>query len=166
MTASKENPQVPDDRKIIISRLFDAPRELVWRAMTDPRHVVNWWGPIGFTTTIEEMDFRVGGTWKHVMHGPDGTEYPNQSVFLEIVKPERIVYAHGGGKKDAASVNFTQTWTFEAVEKGKTRLTLCQVFPTAEDRDKVVKEYGAIEGGKQTLQRLAEFLVKLAADRS
>src|SRR5271169_6856823 len=86
------------DREIIISRVFDAPRELVWQAMSDPQHVVNWWGPVGFTSTIEKMEFRPGGVWKHVMRGPDGAEYPNKSVFKEIVPPERIVYAHGGGR--------------------------------------------------------------------
>jgi uncharacterized protein YndB with AHSA1/START domain len=147
-------------REIVISRVFDAPRELVWDAMTDPLHVVQWWGPRGFTTTIEEMDVRPGGVWKHVMHGPDGTDYPNKSVFKEIVKPERIVYSHGGGKAGAPSIHFETTWTFETVESGKTRTTIRMVFSSAEDRDTVVKEYGAIEGGKQTLERLAEQLAK------
>lgn len=66
------------DREIVITRTFDAPRELVWEAMMNPEHVVHWWGPNGFSTTIEKMDLRVGGVWKHVVHGPDGTEYPKQ----------------------------------------------------------------------------------------
>ena len=88
------------DREIVISRVFDAPRERVFEAMTDPKQVVKWWGPNGFTTTIHEMDVRPGGVWRHTMHGPDGTDYPNKSVFLEVVKPERIVYKHSGGKKE------------------------------------------------------------------
>ena len=147
------------DREIIISRIFGAPRELVWEAWTNPEHVVQWWGPNGFTTTIEKMDFRVGGVWKHVMHGPDGTDYPNISVFKEIVKPERIVYSHGGGKQGGPGVHFLSTWTFEALGN-QTRLTMHGVFDSPADRDLVVKEYGAIEGGKQTLARLAEFLAK------
>lgn len=148
------------DREIVIIRDVEAPRELVWEAMTSPEHVVHWWGPRGFTTTIEEMDVRPGGVWKHVMHGPDGTDYPNKSVFKEVVKPERIVYAHGGGKKGAPGVNFVATWTFDALGDGKTRVTIHMVFPTAADRDRIVKEYGAIEGGKQTLERLSEQLVR------
>jgi len=149
------------DREIVITRVFDAPRELVWQAWTDPRHVVHWWGPTGFTTTIEKMDVRPGGVWKHVMHGPDGTNYPNSSVFKEVVKPERIVFSHGGGKAGGPGVHFTATWTFEALAVNKTRVTIHMVFDSAADRDVVVKEYGAIEGGKQTLGRLAEYLTKI-----
>lgn len=148
------------DREIIITRVFDAPRELVWEAWTDPRQVVQWWGPKGFTTTIEQMEVKPGGTWKHIMHGPDGTDYPNKSVFKEVVKPERITYSHGGGRKGAPGATFEATWTFEVVEENKTRLTIHMIFPTAEGRDTVVREYGAIEGGKQTLGRLAEKLAK------
>src|ERR1700688_1274475 len=93
------------DREILITRTFDAPRELVWDAMTNPQHVVNWWGPRGFTTTIKEMDVRPGGVWKHVMRGPDGANYPNHSVFKEVVKPERIVFAHGGHHEGGPSVS-------------------------------------------------------------
>ena len=128
--------------------------------MANPKHVVNWWGPRGFTTTIEKMDVRPGGVWKHVMHGPDGTDYPNSSVFKEVVKPERIVYSHGGGKKGEPGAHFMATWTFEAMGD-KTRVTMRGVFDTAADRDRVVKEYGAIEGGKQTLERFAEYLIKM-----
>jgi uncharacterized protein YndB with AHSA1/START domain len=146
------------DREIVITRLFDAPRELAWQAMTDPRHVVQWWGPFGFTTTIQEMDVRPGGVWTHVMHGPDGTDYQNHSVFQEVVYPERIVYSHGGSKPGGSEVGFISTWTFESIEPNKTRVTMRGVFPTAEARDRTVKEYGAIEGGRQTLERLAEHL--------
>jgi len=147
------------DREIVISRIFDAPCELVWKAMTDPNHVIHWWGPRGFTTTIEQMDVRPGGVWKHVMHGPDGTDYPNHSVFTEITKPRRIVFTHGGAKKDGPEARFEATWTFDALGAGsKTRVTIRMVFPTAAERDTIVRDYGAIEGGKQTLERLAEHL--------
>lgn len=149
-------------REIVVSRVFDAPRELVWQAWTDPKHVVHWWGPSGFTTTIQEMDVRPGGVWRHVMHGPDGTDYPNKSVFKEVVKPERIVYSHGGGKKGGPGASFVATWTFDA-QGDKTRVTMRAVFASAEARDRVVKEYNAIEGGKQTLARLAEHLPKMQA---
>jgi uncharacterized protein YndB with AHSA1/START domain len=149
------------DREIYIAREFDAPRELLWEAMTNPRHVVNWWGPVGFTTTIEEMDFRVGGTWKHTMRGPDGAEYPNQSLFKEIVKPEKIVYSHGGHRKGGPGVSFVSTWTFDELGKNKSRVSIRMIFPNTEKRDFVVKEFGAIEGGKQTLARLAEYAKKM-----
>ncbi|HXB60175.1 MAG TPA: SRPBCC domain-containing protein, partial [Candidatus Acidoferrales bacterium] len=149
------------DKEIYIEREFDAPRELLWEAMTNPKHVVNWWGPIGFTTTIEEMDFRVGGTWKHVMRGPDGAEYPNHSVFKEIVKPEKIVYQHAGHKKGGPGISFISTWTFDELGKNKSRISIRMIFPETEMRDFVVKEHNAIEGGKQTLGRLAEYAKKL-----
>lgn len=147
------------EREIVITRLLNAPREVVWEAWTDPKQVVQWWGPRGFTTTIHEMDVRPGGVWRHTMHGPDGTDYPNKSVFKEVVKPGRIVFSHGGGKKGASGVSFEATWTFEA-KGNKTLVTMRSVFPSAEARDYVVKEYGAIEGGKQTLDRLEEQLEK------
>jgi len=147
-------------REIVIAREFAAPRELVWEAWTNPKHVVNWWGPRGFTTTIEEMDVRPGGVWKHVMHGPDGANYPNKSVFKEVVKPERIVYSHGGGRAGGPGAHFVSTWTFDALPTGKTRVTIRMVFPSATDRNFVVKEFGAIEGGHQTLARLAEYLAE------
>ena len=148
------------DREIVTSRLLDAPRELVWEAFTNPNQVALWWGPRGFTTTIHEMDLRVGGKWRHTMHGPDGTDYPNQSVFTEIVKYERIAYSHGGGKKGGPGASFEATWTFET-QGDKTLMTGRMVFPTAAARDLVVKEYGAVEGARQTLERLEEQLERI-----
>lgn len=148
--------------EILLTRVFDAPRELVWDVWTEPAHVVHWWGPNGFTTRIETMEVRPGGVWKHVMVGPDGTEYPNKSIFTEVVKPERITYRHGGGSQGKPGANFTATWIFEAVG-ACTRLTLRMTFPTAADRDTVVKAYGAVEGGKQTLSRLHDHLARQPA---
>ena len=145
-------------REIVISRVLHAPRELVWEAWTDPRQVSKWWGPRGFTTTIKQMDFRVGGVWEHTMHGPDGTNYPNKSIFKEIVPLKRITFSHGGGRETGPGATFTATWTFETVDGNKTRLSGRMVFPSAEARDFVVREFGAIEGGKQTLERAAEYV--------
>jgi uncharacterized protein YndB with AHSA1/START domain len=144
------------DNEIVITRLFDAPRELVWEAWTNPEHVAKWWGPNGFTTTTESMDLRPGGVWKHVMHGPDGTDYPNESVFLEVVAPERIVYSHGDGQRE-----WFQASCFFTVEGDQTRLTMKQVYPSAEARNEVAIKYGAIKGGQQHLARLAEFLTQM-----
>jgi uncharacterized protein YndB with AHSA1/START domain len=165
MDARKNDLTNTADREIVITRVFDAPCELVWEAMVNPKHVVHWWGPNGFTATIEKMDVRVGGVWKHVMHGPEGTDYPNSSVFKEIVKPERIVYSHGGGKEGGPGAHFVAIWTFEDLGE-QTRLTIRGVFDSPADRDFVVKEYGAIEGGKQTLQRLADYLPKMSASKA
>jgi uncharacterized protein YndB with AHSA1/START domain len=153
----------PSDREIVISRVFDAPRELVWEAWTKPEHIARWWGPKGFSSTIEEFDFRPGGRFKHVMHGPDGADYPNLSVFREIAPLERIVYTHGGGREGGVGAHFEATWTFEALGATRTRVTGRSIFPTAKDRDHVVREYGAIEGGKQTLARLADYVARVAS---
>ncbi|MEA2950502.1 MAG: hypothetical protein QOJ96_22 [Alphaproteobacteria bacterium] len=148
-----------DPRAVIGMRVFDAPRELVWSAWTDPKHLAQWWGPNGFTTTTSTFDMRPGGVWRFVMHGPDGRDYQNRITFDEIVKPERIVYRHDGGE-DVEPVQFTQTVSFEDLG-GKTKITWRGVFPSAEERDRVIKEYGADKGLVQTLARLAEYLPSL-----
>lgn len=144
--------------EIVIERILNAPRELVWEAFTDPKHLEQWWGPNGFTTNTKEFSFVEGGVWRHVMVGPDGAMYPNESIFEEIVKPERIVYSHGGGREEGVNdAQFTATITFEDLN-GKTKVTLHSVFPSAAIRDFVVRTYSAIEGGKQNLERLAEYV--------
>jgi uncharacterized protein YndB with AHSA1/START domain len=147
-------------REIVITRVFDAPRDLVFQAWTDPKHLQHWWGPRGFTNTFHEVDIRPGGTWRFTMHGPDGTDYPNWIIFDEIIKPERISYSHGGGREDD-DVRHHVTAIF--TEQGdKTSITMIMVFATAAERERVVTEYGAIEGGKQTMDRLEEELVKMS----
>ncbi len=145
------------DREITTSRVFDAPRELVWKAWTEPDQVTQWWGPNGFTTTIHEMDVRPGGVWRFIMHGPDGVDYPNKIVYIEIVNPERLVYNHSDEGKPGY---FHVTVTFEEQGK-KTKITMRSLFASAAERDRVVKEYNAIEGAKQTLARLAEHLTRI-----
>jgi len=144
------------DREILITRVLDAPRELVFKAWTEPEHVVQWWGPRGFTTTTKEMDVRPGGVWRFVMHGPDGRDYKNRIVFIEVTKPERLVYAHADDG-ETEPVSFQVTITMDD-QGGKTKLTMRMVFPSAEERDRVIKEYGALEGAKQHADRLAEHL--------
>jgi uncharacterized protein YndB with AHSA1/START domain len=144
------------DNEVIITRLLDAPRELVWEAWTNPEHAAKWWGPNGFTTTTEVMDVRPGGTWKYVMHGPDGTDYPNECKYLEVVKPERIIHSHGDGQRV-----WFQSSCFFQIEGDQTRVTIKQVFPSAEARNEVVEKYGAIKGGQQHLARLAEYLTQM-----
>jgi uncharacterized protein YndB with AHSA1/START domain len=99
-----------------------------------------------------------------IMHGPDGVDYPNHSVFTEVVKPERLVYSHGGRRESGPNIQFEQTVIFENLN-GKTRLTMRLLFPSAADRDRVVKQFNAIEGGNQTLDRLGEKLVQMASTK-
>jgi uncharacterized protein YndB with AHSA1/START domain len=148
-----------DPCTIIGVREFDAPRELVFEAWTDPKHLAQWWGPNGFTTTTSAFDMRPGGVWRFVMHGPDGCDYENRITFDEIVKPERLVYHHGGGD-DVEPVQFRTTVTFEDLG-GRTRLTMRGVFPSAAERARVIKEYGADKGLVQTLARLGDYVAKM-----
>ncbi len=147
------------EREIVITRVVNAPRERVWEAWTDAEQIAKWWGPQGFTTTIHMMDVRPGGVWRHTMHGPNGVDYQNFSTFTEVVKPERIVFSHGGGKKDGPVIQFDMTWTFEAMGN-QTRVTIRQVYASAEERDRMAKEVHAIEGGNQTLARLDEYVAQ------
>lgn len=138
--------------EIIVNRVFDASRELVWKAWTEAEHVVNWWGPKGFSITTSEIAIKPGGIWRFIMKGPDGVEYPNKIVFQEIVKPERLVYT-SSNDIDNDPGQFQTVVTF-AEEGNKTILTMRMIFSSAEIREKVAKEYGAIEGANQTLDRL------------
>ena len=143
------------DREIVVSHLIGAPREIVFEAFTDVRHLSQWWGPNGFTTTTRSFEFRVGGEWSFVMHGPDGTHYPNWLIWQEITPPERIVLLHGDHPGDPNA--FTSSITFEQVG-ATTQITMRTVFLTKELRNEAVERYGAIEGGQQTLSRLATYL--------
>jgi uncharacterized protein YndB with AHSA1/START domain len=151
MQASPEPVSDTADREIVQTRLLDAPRELVWRMFTDPEHIVQWWGPNGFTNTIHEMDVRPGGVWRFIMHGPDGTDYQNKNIYTRIEKPRLIAFEH------ASVPHFFCTITLDE-EGTKTRLNFRMVFPTAEERDRTVREFGAAEGLNQTLGRLGEHL--------
>lgn len=145
-----------DPRSIVGSREYDAPRDLVFSAFTDAKHLAQWWGPNGFSTTTSAFDFRPGGVWRFVMHGPDGRNYQNLIIFDEIVRPERIVHHHSGAD-EAEPVLFRTTITFEDLG-GKTRLTWRGDFPSAAERDRVIKDYGAAKGLMENLARLAEFV--------
>jgi len=159
MTAKNSEVAATSDREIVMERIFNAPRELVFEAWTDPKHVAQWWGPKGFTNTFQEIDVRPGGVWRFVMHGPDGVDYQNRIIYDEIVKPERLVYTHGSGEEGDPG-QFQVTVTF-AEQGGKTKLTMQMLFESAAERDKVIKEFGAIEGANQTLDRLEEHLAKM-----
>ncbi|HTH95431.1 MAG TPA: SRPBCC family protein [Rhodocyclaceae bacterium] len=149
-----------DARTLRFERLLNAPREKVWRAWTDPAHVGNWWGPDGFTTTTREIDVRTGGHWRFVMHGPDGRDYLNLIRFIEVAKPERLVYTHAG-EGDTADISFHTSIEF-IEQQGQTRLTMKMVFPDVTALKRVLEEHGAEEGANQHLGRLALYLETLA----
>ena len=146
------------DREIRLTRFFAAPPEAVFTAWTTAEAVAQWWGPDGFTITTESMLVVPGGMWIYTMHGPDGTDYPNWIRYRTIERPRRLVYEHGGGG-DYAAIHFEVTVDFEPIGHG-TRVSMRHLFPTAEARDFVVQRYGAIEGGKQHLACLAEYLAQ------
>jgi len=145
------------DRELVMTRLLNAPRELVWKAWTDPKHLINWFGPKGFANTFHEIDIRPGGVWKFTMNCPDGTDYPNLVVFDKIVKPDYITYAHGTFEEPES---FKVKVTFEEVEGGKTRITMRSLFPNVEALE-AVKKFGAVELGYTTLDKLEEELKKI-----
>lgn len=145
------------DREIIITRVVNAPRELVYKAWTEPEHLVNWWGPAGFTIEIQEMDVRVGGSWSYIMTGRDMV-FPNFISYLEVVEPERLVYLHGSNEGEEPE--FMATITFEA-QGPKTKITMHSVFGSAAVRDFVVSEFKAIDGGNQGLDKLEKELEKM-----
>jgi uncharacterized protein YndB with AHSA1/START domain len=147
---------------MIVTRVLDAPRDLVWRAWSDPKHLAQWWGPDGFTTTTSAFDMREGGLWRFVMHGPDGRNYDNRITFDAIEKPNRLVYHHGGGD-DVEPVQFRTIVTFDDIGGNKTRITFHATFPSAEERERAIREYGADKGAMQTLSRLADYVATMAA---
>ena len=161
--AATNSIDLDSDPKVMVgTRLLDAPRELVWSVWTDPKHLAQWWGPDGFRTTTSAFDFKPGGVWRFVMHGPDGRDYENRITFDEIVKPERIRYHHGGGD-DVEPVQFRTIVTFEDLGDRTTRLTLHASFPSAGERERVIREYGADKGAMETLSRLADYVAGLTA---
>lgn len=143
-------------REIVLSRVFDAPRALVFRAWTDPSAVAHWFGPKGFTCVTHEMDVRIGGKWRFDFFAPDGTKYDNRVVYLEISPNDRLVFDHGTDKDDDAT-RFRVTVTFDEQSDGKTVVTLRQLHPTKQQRDAGIG-FGAVEFGYQTLDKLGEWL--------
>ncbi len=141
------------DREIVITRLIDAPRDLVFKAWTLAGQLVQWWGSEGFSTTTQEIDAAPDGVWRYVMRAPDGTAYENRIQFREVAEPGRLVYDQGGDSPDDPS-RFQTSLTFDDRD-GKTELTMRSVFQTQALRDEVVREHGAVDGGEQTLERLA-----------
>ncbi|SRR5581483_4397833 len=147
------------DRELVLSRVFDAPKELVYRAWVEPGRMFAWFGPRGFRCeVVEQGEARVGAVWRFNMLAPDGRKFPNRMVFLEVVANERLVFDHGADEDDDPQ-RFRVTVTFDRQSDGKTVLTLRQLHPDKAQRDRTIG-FGAVELGYQTLDKLAEHLAR------
>ena len=147
------------DREIVLSRVYEAPRELVFEVWTNAEHLTKWFGPKGYTTKTHECDVRVGGRWRFDMIQSNGKVWDNRIVFLEIEAPTRLVFDHGSDKDDDER-RFRVTITFDEQSDKKTVVTLRQLHPTKEQRDAGIG-FGAVEIGYTTLDKLAEHLERL-----
>ncbi len=155
------------DREIVLSRVFEAPRALVYDAWTQPDHLTKWFCPKGFTTTTREIDVSVGGKWRfdmvagptNPMKVPNGTIFGNRIVFLEMRAPELLVFDHGSDKDDDET-RFRVTVTFDEQADKKTVVTMRQLHPTKEQRAAGVG-FGAVEIGYTTIDSLADYLRKI-----
>jgi uncharacterized protein YndB with AHSA1/START domain len=147
------------DRELVLTRIIHAPRERIFRAWTT--QLSQWWGPHGMTTPFVEMDLRPGGVFRTVMRAPDGTEYPTQGVFLEVVENERIVFtdAFDAGWQPSTDIFFTAITTLESLPGGKTRYTARARHLTAESREKHEK-MGFHQGWGESLDRLIALVAK------
>ncbi len=145
---------LPSDREILITRDFDAPRALVFKAFTDPDSIPKWWGPRILTTVVEKMDLRPSGVWRYIQHDPQGNEYGFNGVYREIVPPERIVYTFEF--EGMPGHVLVETVTFEEKD-GKTRLTARAVFDSLEDRDGMLNS-DMESGAAESYDRLEELL--------
>lgn len=141
-----------EDRQVSLKRTFNVSLELMWEAWQNPEHIANWWGPDGFTTTITKMDFQEGGEWLLTMHGPDGTNYPNRSIFREIIPMKLISYEH-------FNPNFITEVKFQS-DGETTTLLWTMTFKTAELLQAVLKAHNAAEGLKQNGERLQKYLTE------
>jgi uncharacterized protein YndB with AHSA1/START domain len=165
MTASPSIGARSAEPELVITRVFDAPRELVFRAWTEPEHLVRWWGPNGFTTPVCKIDLRPGGVWHICMRAPDGRDYWSKGIYREIIAPERIVTTdffsdEDGNLVQPAQYGLPADWPAEmlltvtfAEQDGKTKLTVRQSVSEA-----LARSIGAVDGWNQSLDRLAEQL--------
>lgn len=142
------------DKGMVISETLNAPVALVWKAWTRPEHIALWWGPDGFTNTIHKMEVEPGGEWYFIMHGPDGTDFRNKSIFREIIPLKKIVYEHITGPRFLATVEFTPMGE-------QTQIRWQMVFHSAEEFIQTVKVFKADEGLKQNVVKLNAYLSAL-----
>ena len=149
----------PIDREIVLSRVIDAPRSMVYAAWTDPDQIQQWFGPEGMAIKTREIDLKPGGVWRFDMVTADGTRYSNRMVFLRMEAPAFIEVLHGADQ-DSDPGRFRMLVTFDEQSNGKTVLTLRQLHPSKEQRATKLG-FGAVEYGGQTLQKLARHIANL-----
>ena len=150
-----------DSADIVIERVFDAPRELVWKAWTDPEHVARWWGPHGMTTRVNELDLRPGGSWRYVMLGPDGFEMPQRGVFSEVVPPELIATSAEFEVGMDAPHRMTLRYQFDDLGD-KTKMTMTITHASADER-REHEAMGVVEGWNANFDSLVEYVPALVA---
>jgi uncharacterized protein YndB with AHSA1/START domain len=143
-----------DPRELVTARLVDATPDQVFRAYEEPERLARWWGPNGFRSTFEHFDFRTGGEWRFMFHGPDGRDYPNRAIWREIERPARIVLEN---VRDNES-HFVLTMTL-VPEVGRTRITWRQRFPTPEMREQLAPI--CAPSNEQNLDRLEAELARI-----
>ena len=153
------NETIRNEKELITTRIFDAPRDLVFEAWTKAEHLANWFGPDGFSITTKRFSAKPGGEWEFIMHGPDGTDFPNLIRFTKIVRPKSIEYIQMSDASSEEDAFFVEL-SFSEVE-GKTKFVMKMTFKDKEFLDHVINEFGALEGQKQTLTRLKKYLNKL-----
>jgi uncharacterized protein YndB with AHSA1/START domain len=141
-----------------MSRIFNAPREMVWKVYTDPELLPKWWGPRTTTTIVDKMDVQPGGLWRYIHQNNDGNEYGFNGVYQEVVAPERLSYTFEF--EPMAGHICVETITFEALPNGKTKITARTTFDTLEDLEAVLQS-GMESGAVETWDRLEELLAKV-----
>lgn len=146
-----------ESRSLSISRTFQAPIELVWEVWTTPEHIAQWWGPNGFTNTIQKMDVQEGGEWKLTMHGPDGTNYPNRSIYKEVIPYKKIVFEH-------FNPHFITTVHFEAIGQ-TTIMNWSALFDSEEMLQTIIKAHKADKGMRENVEKLERYLSNLKTTR-
>lgn len=147
----------PGRQDIVIRRMFDAPRDVVFKAMTDPSLIPNWWGPRRYTTEVDRLEVKPGGLWRLINRGADGTAYAFKGVYHDVEVPHRVVQTFEfEGAPGHVSL---ETATLEEVD-GRTRLEAVSVFQSVQDRDAMVQS-GMEEGARETYERLAEVIAEL-----
>ncbi|RYE10383.1 MAG: ATPase [Hyphomicrobiales bacterium] len=149
-----------DSTTLVITRLLRAPRALVWKMFSDPYHLAQWWGPKGFTNRVDKLDFRTGGSWLHVMIGPDGKEYPTANDIVEVTPPSRISFRNAPADPKVFGDNpppgFTKTISFIETNAG-TMLTLVAIFDKPERKDAVIRRGFSI-GTNESFDKLEALL--------
>ena len=148
----------PNSHELTMTRVFNAPRDVVFKVMTDPKQIPNWWGPRDYTTIVDKMEVKSGGVWRYIQRGADGSEFGFHGVYHSIIAPESIIdtFEFEGMPGHV----LMETTTLEALPDGKTKLIVSSVFQTVEDRDGMMSS-GMEGGANESYDRLDEILAAL-----